>query len=68
MSDQVTREAKLNATKEIVCAYIKSAVEKEGEKSAQAMSQDDLCKLIEKVYGTIDSTLPNKEKKVGLGV
>ena len=69
MHDTVTRETKLNVTKEIVCSVIKTAIKKDGEhQQSFDMSNDDICKLIKKVYETVDNVVPVKEKKVGLGV
>lgn len=66
--DKVSREAKLAAAKDIVTSYIASAVVKNGDNQTQPLSIDDVCKLFAKVYDTVDSTLPNAERKVGLGV
>jgi hypothetical protein len=68
MEDKVSREAKLNAAKEIVATYIKSAVIKKGEDQKLDLSADEVCNLFRKVYDTIDETLPDKTRRVGLGV
>lgn len=68
MEDRVSREAKLNAAKEIVATYIKSAVIKQGEDQRLELSADEICELFRKVYGTIDEALPEVPRKVGLGV
>ncbi len=60
MEDRVSKESKLGATKDIVASYIKSDDNK--------LSEDDLCKLIKKVYSTIEEIVPEPEKrKIGLG-
>jgi hypothetical protein len=68
MEDHVSREAKLNAAKDIVTTYIKSAVLKEGESQKLSMSTEEVCALFRKVYDTIEDTVPNAPRKVGLGV
>ena len=68
MDDRVSREAKLSAAKDIVMTYIKSAVVKEGENQKLALSPDDVCSLFKRVYGTIEETVPDLARKVGLGV
>lgn len=68
MEDRVSKEAKLNAAKEIVTAYIKSAVVKEGENQRSPLTAGDICSLFKDVYGTIEETLPSHPRKVGLGV
>lgn len=68
MEDKVSREAKLSAAKEIVMAYIKSAPEKKGEDQKLNLSIEEVCSLFRKVYDTIDETIPNQSRKIGLGV
>lgn len=68
MEDRVNREAKLNAAKDIVAIYIKSSVIKQGEDQKLELSADDVCNLFKKVYETIEETVPNESRKVGLGV
>ena len=60
MNTEVHRETKLLATKAIVSNYARN------EKNS--LSADELCDLIKKVYGAIEETVPEPEKrKVGLG-
>lgn len=68
MEDRVSREAKLQAAKEIVATYIKSAVVKEGENQRLQISADEICAMFKQVYETIDETVPNQARKMGLGV
>ncbi len=68
MEDRVSPEAKLNAAKEIVTAYIKSAVVKNGENQKLEMSSDEVCEMFKKVFETIDESVPNVSRKVGLGI
>ena len=67
MEDRVSREAKLTAAKEIVNTYIKSAVVKKGEDQYLELSAEEICKIFVQVFNTIDETLPNTQRKVGLG-
>lgn len=67
MADNVTKESKLNAAKEIVVAYLRSAPEKTGDNQKLNMSADDVSALFTKVYKAIDDTLPAAERKIGLG-
>jgi len=68
MEDRVSREAKLQAAKEIVATYIKSAMVKEGENSRLALSPNEVCDLFRQVYGTIDDAIPTGARKMGLGI
>ncbi len=68
MEDRVSREVKLNAAKDIVTNYIRSAVVKNGENQKLELSVDEVCKLFTRVYETIDEAVPNVPRKVGLGV
>lgn len=68
MEDRVSREAKLNAAKDIVTTFIKSAVVKSGENQRLEMSVDEVCDLFRKVFDTIEESVPNVPRKVGLGV
>lgn len=68
MDDRVSREAKLAAAKEIVTAYIKSAVVKNGENQKLDMTPDQVCDLFKKVFDTIEDATPAQSRKVGLGV
>jgi hypothetical protein len=63
MDDRITREAKLNATKDIIANYVKVANEHH-----QPLSPDQVCEFFSKLYRTIDETVPDPEKRrVGLG-
>jgi hypothetical protein len=62
----VPKESKLNAAKEIVVAYIRSAAEKKGEDQKLNLTADDVSSLFSKVYQAIDNTLPDADRKVGL--
>jgi hypothetical protein len=68
MEDRISREAKLNAAKEIVVAYIKSATVKEGENQKFDMNADQVCDLFKKVFETIEDVTPAPSRKVGLGL
>ncbi len=68
MEDRVSREAKLNAAKEITIAYIKSAVVKKGEDQHLELSADEVCNVFRRVYDAVEQTVPNQSRKVGLGV
>jgi len=60
MEDRVTKETKLNVTKDIVASYIKGDNNK--------ISPDELCGLIKKVFSAIEDVVPEPERrKVGLG-
>lgn len=62
LEERVPAESKLNATAQIVAAYLKS-----GENSNRP-SQDEVCNLVKAVYHTIEETLPQPpERRVGLG-
>ncbi len=61
MEDRVSREAKLNAAKDIVTTYIRSSVMKNGEDQKLELSADQICTLFRQVYETIeevDAILP----------
>lgn len=68
MEDRISREAKLNVAKEIVTTYIRSAVVKNGESQRLEMSAEDVCRLFQQVYQAVDETVPNPERRVGLGL
>lgn len=60
MEERVPREAKLNAAKDIVASYVRS------EKGA-ALSPDEVCEMLRKVYGTVDDLVPDPDgRRIGL--
>ncbi len=67
MEDRVSRESKLHVTKEIVSAYIKSMGEMEGE-DRPALTIDEICEAMKRVYGTVNEMIPDASRKIGLGV
>jgi hypothetical protein len=68
MEDRVSREAKLNAAKDIVNTYIRNAVVKNGESQRLELSVDEVCSMFRKVFDTIDETVPDTPRRVGLGI
>lgn len=68
MEDRVSRETVLHITKDIVTAYIRSAVVKHGEDQRLELSPEQICEVFKKVYSTVEETAPNVPRKVGLGV
>lgn len=62
MEDKVSKEQKLFAAKDIVASFLKG----EGAKN---ISPDQIGKIFTDVYNTIDTVIPDPEKRrVGLGL
>ncbi|MCA9789549.1 MAG: hypothetical protein KC476_01125 [Cyanobacteria bacterium HKST-UBA06] len=66
MSDKISRESKLTATTAILNGYIKTFESKEGNGGSK-ISLDEVCAGFKQIYQTIEDTLPNAERRVGLG-
>ena len=62
----VSNEEKLRIAKDIVVAYISSAVKKKGDDQEQTLKPDNVCDLIKKVFKTVDEMLPVQETRVGI--
>jgi hypothetical protein len=65
-NERVSKETKLNVTKDIVVAYLKSG---QGEETqGPALKPEEVCALFKEIYAAVDSTVPEPEtRKVGLG-
>lgn len=66
MADHISKDAKLQATTSILNSYIKTFESKESP-AGRAITLDEICQGFKQVYNTIDDTLPNEARKVGLG-
>jgi hypothetical protein len=62
MEERVSKEAKLNAAKDIVASYLRGA-------NTPALTGEDVCQLFKKVYDTIEDVVPEGQpRRVGLGL
>jgi hypothetical protein len=56
----VSQESKLQAAKDIIANYVKND-------KAQTLSPEQVCDFFKQLYHTIDDTLPESNRKIGLG-